>query len=136
MASFTPLENWRLIGTYTFFDLNIVPHGEDLNRSAFLDGATPRHRFSLRSAMDIRGVQLDAFLRRVGPVRREPQIVTGEGIAGYTELDLRGAKVWREYEFEVMLRNLLHKEHVEFGAPDQRGGIERSVYAGVTWRRR
>lgn len=136
MASFAPLENWRLIGTYSFLDLNIDPHGEDLNRGAFLDGATPRHRFGLRSAMDIRGVQLDAFLRRVGAIRREPQIVTGEGIAGYTELDLRGAKLWRDYEFEVVLRNLLHEEHVEFGAPGQRGGIERSVYAGVTWRQR
>jgi len=136
LVNFAPLDNWRLTGSYSFLDLNIVPHGQDQNRGAFIAGATPRHQFGLRSAVDVRGVRLDAFLRRVGTVRQDPQIVTGEGIAAYTELDLRGAVQWKELEFELALRNLLHEDHVEFGAPDQRGGIERSVYAGVTWQRR
>ena len=39
----------------------------------------------------VRGVQIDAFLRREGVIRHDPQIVSGEGIPAYTELDLRAA---------------------------------------------
>jgi iron complex outermembrane receptor protein len=134
LAIFAPIDNWRLTASYSFLDLNIVPHGQDQNRSAFIAGSTPRQQFSLRSALDLRGFQIDAFLRREGAIRHDPQIATGEGIAAYTELDLRAARVWKQIELELMLRNLLHDEHLEFGAPAQRGGIERSVYAGLVWR--
>jgi iron complex outermembrane receptor protein len=136
LANFSPIDSWMLTASYSYLDVKIVPHGQDQNRSAFIEGSTPRHQFSLRSAVDVGGVQLDAFLRREGAVRRDPQIVTGEGIPPYTELDLRGAKAWHELEFELVLRNLLHDHHPEFGAPAYRGEIERSVYAGVVWRHR
>jgi hypothetical protein len=88
----------------------------------------------LRSALDLGPVQLDAFLRYMSRIRREPQIVSGEGIAGYTELDLRAAYAWRELEFAVTLQNLLHDQHLEFGAPAHRGEIERSIHASIAWR--
>jgi iron complex outermembrane receptor protein len=135
LTNFSPLDNWRLTASYSYLRLKVEAHGQDVNRSTFTAGSTPRHQFALRSAVDIGGMQFDAFLRREGAIRSDPQIVTGEGLPAYTELDLRGAKTWRQIEFEVVLRNLLHDNHLEFGSPAQRGGIERSVYAGITWRR-
>jgi iron complex outermembrane receptor protein len=134
-VEFLPLDNWRLVASYSYLDLDIDPHGEDANRGQFADGSTPRHQFGLRSALDLGPLRIDAFLRHLTDIRREPQIVSGEGIAGYTELDLRIASSWRELEFALKLRNLLHDHHLEFGAPAQRGEIERSVFASVSWRR-
>ncbi|HXC59421.1 MAG TPA: TonB-dependent receptor [Steroidobacteraceae bacterium] len=136
LANFAATDRWRLTGSYSYLHLKIEPHGQDQNRGAFVAGSTPRHQFGLRSAVDVHGVQIDAFLRREGAIRSDPQIVTGEGIAAYTELDLRAARAWNRLEFELQLRNLLHDGHLEFGAPAQRGEIERSVHAGVTWRSR
>jgi hypothetical protein len=129
------VDNWRLIASYSYLDLNIDPRGEDNNRGQFADGATPRHQFGLRSAIDLGPVRIDAFLRHLTDIRREPQIVTGEGIAGYTELDLRISGDWRQLEFALKLRNLLHEDHLEFGAPAQRGEMERSAFASITLRR-
>ena len=66
--------------------------------------------------------------------RREPQIIDGTGLAGYTELDLRAAWFWKRFEFSLTGQNLLHASHVEFGAADQRGGIQCSLLARITWR--
>jgi iron complex outermembrane receptor protein len=136
LVSFAPRDSWRLTGSYSYLNVKLVPRGEDLNRGRFADGSTPRHQVGLRSAMDVGSVQVDAFLRYVGDIRRDPQIVTGEGIASYTELDLRVARVWSGFEFALTGRNLLHDEHIEFGPAAQRGAIERSVHAGIAWRQR
>jgi iron complex outermembrane recepter protein len=133
LVHFAPAERWRLTASYSFLDMNISPRGQDLNRGQFVDGSTPRHQLGLRSAVDVGPLQVDAFLRRIGAIRRDPQITTGEGIPGYTELDLRVARQWKQIEFAVTLQNLLHDEHLEFGPPAHRGGIERSVHASVVW---
>jgi iron complex outermembrane recepter protein len=135
LVNFAPTDRWRLTASYSYLDLNISPHGQDLNRGKFADGSTPRHQFGLRSAVDVGPVQIDAFLRRIGAIRRDPQITTGEGIPGYTELDLRVARQWNQIELAVSMQNLLHDQHVEFGTPTHRGGIERSVYASIMWQR-
>jgi iron complex outermembrane receptor protein len=136
LVSFSPGQNWQLAASYSYLDLNITPHGQDANRGEFADGSTPRHQLGMRSAVDVGSVQLNAFLRYVSAIRRDPQIVSGEGISGYTELDLRAAYQWNGFEFAVALQNLLHDHHLEFGAPAQRGEIERSVLATVAWRSR
>jgi iron complex outermembrane receptor protein len=136
LVTFAPRTDWRLTGSYAYVDVNINPRGQDNNRGQFLDGATPRHQIGLRSAFDLGDWQVDAFVRHLSRIRREPQIVTGEGIPGYTELDLRIAYLKGAAEFALVGQNLLHDEHVEFGSPDTRGGIERAVHASVTWRLR
>jgi iron complex outermembrane recepter protein len=135
LVHFAPADSWRLTAIYSFLDMNISPRGQDLNRGQFVDGSTPRHQLGLRSAVDVGPVQIDAFLRRIDAIRRDPQITTGEGIPGYTELDLRVARQWKEIEFAVTLQNLLHDQHLEFGTPAHRGGIERSVHASIVWQR-
>lgn len=134
LVNFAPMESWRLTASYSYLDLNIDPHGQDVNRGQFHDGSTPRHQFALRSALDVGAMQIDAFLRHNSAIRRDPQIVSGEGISAYTELNLRAAYAWRAVEFSVVLQNLLHDHHLEFGAPAHRGEIERSIHARIVWR--
>jgi iron complex outermembrane receptor protein len=135
LVTFAPRDNWRLSATYSYLDLSIDPHGDDLNRGSFYEGATPRHQASLRSLLDLPGgLQLDAHLRYASDSRRIPEIVTGEGIDGYTELDVRIAwEASEQLEISVLGRNLLDERHAEFGTPEARGEIERSVYAKLAW---
>jgi len=61
--------------------------------------------------------------------------VTGAGIAAYTELALRfGWRASRQWEISLVGQNLLHDNHIEFGAPEQRGAFERSAYLRASWR--
>ena len=130
-----PRPDWRITASYSYVDVSLVPHGQDLNRGEFLDGATPRHQFGVRSFLDLpAGFQLDGQLRSLSAIRRLPPVVTGEGIEGYTELDLRLAwRGWRRMEISLNGRNLLHGHHPEFGAPAQRGELERAMYTKVAW---
>jgi iron complex outermembrane recepter protein len=135
LVTFAPLRFWRLTGSYSYIDIELDPRGQDLNRGSFLEGATPRHQFGLRSLLDLpAGVQLDAQFRTSSAIRRLPEVVSGEGIAGYSELDLRIAwQVSERTEVAVVGQNLLQEHHAEFGTPASRGEIERSVYGKVVW---
>jgi iron complex outermembrane receptor protein len=134
-ATLVPSQSWRLIATYSYIDITIDTGGDDLNRGRFIAGSTPRHQFGLRSLLDITDrVQLDAQWRHHTPIRHIPDIVSGEGINAYSELDVRGA--WRAtqaIEVSIVGQNLLHDHHPEFGTPEARGEIERSVYAKIAW---
>jgi iron complex outermembrane receptor protein len=134
LVNYSPTQRLRVTLSYSYLDLNIDPRGQDLNRGKFADGSTPRHQIGLRPTLDLGELQIDAFLRHVGAIRRDPQIVTGEGIPAYTELDLRVARTWNRLQVALALRNLLHDHHPEFGAPAQRGQIERSIQASISWR--
>lgn len=134
MVSFNPLSYWRLTANYSYLDLQLDPHGLDLNRGAFLEGSTPRHQFGLRSFLDLpAGLQLDAQLRSLSAIESLPQIVSGEGLAGYTELDARLA--WQASDVmrvSLVGQNLLHRYHTEFGTPEARGQLERGVYVKLS----
>ncbi len=135
LITYAPLENWRMSATYSFVDLELDPKGMDLNRGEFYEGATPRHQASLRSLLDLpHGLQFDAHFYYVDDVERIPDIVTGEGIDGYSKLDLRLAwQASEELELSIVGQNLLDTRHAEFGSPEARGQIERSVYAKLAW---
>lgn len=135
LATFVVRKSWRLIGTYSYVSISVDPGGDDLNRGRFIAGATPRHQFGLRSVLDIAPRwQLDVQLRHHTAIRSIPDIVTGEGIGEYTEMDVRAA--WRlsdDIELSLAGQNLLHDHHTEFGALQTRGQIERSVYGKFAW---
>jgi iron complex outermembrane recepter protein len=133
--TYTPVRVSRFSFSYSNLDLNLTAGGQDLNRDTFLDGATPRHQLGLRSSFDLPAqFQADAMWRSLSRLHRLPSIVTGEGIPGYSELDLRLAWIGlQRAEFSVIGQNLLHGHHPEFGAPAARGEIERSVYVKVAW---
>ena len=135
LVTYAPVPRWRVSGSYSFVDLSLDPRGDDVNRGEWYEGATPRHQLSIRSLLDLPGgLQFDAHLRHVTDIERSPEIVSGEGIDGYTELDIRLAwQAWSELEISLVGQNLLHDRHVEVGAPQSRGAIERSVYAKLAW---
>ena len=136
-AEWAPTRSWRLTASYSHIDLEITAGGLDLNRGKFLEGATPRNQVALRSLLAIGGsCDFDAELRHVDRIREIPQIVSGEGLDGYTELDARiGWQLSREWALSLVGQNLLHAGHVEFGTPQARGEIERSGYLKAVWRR-
>jgi iron complex outermembrane receptor protein len=136
LTTYAPLRNWRLTASYSYFDLELDPHGLDLNRGKRVEGATPRHQLSLRSSLDLpHDFELDATFRSVSELRSLPQIVSGPGIPGYSELDLRLAWAVRAgLDLVIAGQNLLHDHHDEFGAPAARGENARSVYGKVVFR--
>jgi len=135
LATYSPLDFWRLVASYSYIYLDMQPHGQDLNRGQFLEGTTPRQQFSLRSSLHLPGgLQLDAQFRHSTELDRMPELPSGEGIGAYSELDVRLA--WRaseQVELSLVGQNLLHDHHLEFGTPAARGEIERSVYGKVAW---
>jgi iron complex outermembrane receptor protein len=135
LGTVSPRQTWRLTATYAYVDVDITTHGMDANRGKFYDGATPRHQFGLRSFLDLPGsFQFDAQLRSLSAVRRLPPVVSGQGIPGYSEMELRLAwHGWRRMELSLVGQNLLHDHHSEFGPAGQRGEIERAVYGKVAW---
>jgi iron complex outermembrane recepter protein len=135
LGTIAPRQNWRVTTNYAYLDLSIEAHGQDQNRGRFFEGATPRHQFGLRSFLDLpAGVQLDGQLRSLSAVRQLPPVPSGEGVAGYTELDLRLAwRGWKQIEVSAVGQNLLHGHHPEFGPREQRGEVERGIYAKVAW---
>lgn len=134
--TFVPISVWRFSVNYSYLDMQIDPTGLDINRGAFLAGATPRHQFGLRSFLDLPAdTELDIQFRYLSAIRHLPQIVNGDGISAYGEMDLRLAKrLSKQLEVSLVGQNLLHDHHTEFGTPEARGDIQRSVYAKITWR--
>jgi iron complex outermembrane recepter protein len=135
ILTYSPIAPVSFSGTYAYAHLSLQPGGRDLNRGAFLDGATPRHQAALRASLDLpRGLRLDAQLRHLSAIRRLPPVVSGQGLPGYRELDVRLAwDAWRQLEVSLVGQNLLHARHAEFGPQDMRGEIERGVYAKAAW---
>ena len=116
--------------------MQLDPRGLDINRGAFFAGSTPRHQAGLRSFSDLPGdFQLDVHLRYLSKIRHLPEIVNGEGIGEYAEMDVRIAKqLTEQLEVSLVGQNLLHDRHIEFGAPAARGEIQRGMYVKMVWR--
>jgi len=136
-ATIAPIAPWRVSVTSSLTWMNLNPHGQDLNRGAFLEDTTPRHQLGVRSLLDLGSkMELDAQFRHLTQIRRIPLITNGTGLPGYAEMDLRLA--WhasRQFEAALVGQNLLHDHHAEFGPAAARGEIQRGVYASITWRR-
>jgi iron complex outermembrane receptor protein len=135
LATFTPTAWWRLSATSSSLVLRLSPEGLDANGGRFLEGATPRHQLGLRSYLDLpRSFQVDALFRHLTAVRQLPQTGPTTELPGYAELDVRVAwRGWRQAELSLVGQNLLHDQHVEFGAAAMRGEIERAVSGRIAW---
>jgi iron complex outermembrane recepter protein len=135
LLTYSPLPYWRLSLNYTYIDMSLDAHGMDLNRGRFAEGSTPRNQVGLRSDLDLpRGIQLELQYRALSAIESLPQSVTGEGVAGYQELDAQLAwRLARRVVLSLDGRNLLHAHHFEFGPPGQASAIRRSVYGKIAW---
>jgi len=135
-VTYSPMPTWRIATNYSYLDMDVDSSGDDLNRGEFLAGSTPRHQFGLVSYLDLpSNCQFDIHFRYVSAIRKLPEIVEGDGISDYAEMDVRLAKrLSSQLELSLVGQNLLHAEHVEFGTPEARGEIQRAVYAKMVWR--
>ncbi|MGH7956397.1 MAG: TonB-dependent receptor domain-containing protein, partial [Opitutaceae bacterium] len=136
-ASFQALESWRLRAGYSLLkeDIRIKPGRVDFN-NALNETSDPEQQFALRSSLDLwRGVELDAGLRWVDR-RRVNNVGLPATVPSHGELDLRlGWHPTSSIELSLMGRNLLHRDHPEYGLPEpNRIEISRSVFGKVTWR--
>jgi iron complex outermembrane receptor protein len=135
LAEWQPVESWRLSATYSHVDLALESAGQDLNRGVWIDGATPRSQFGLRSLLTLGDFEIDAQFRHLTRLRRIPEETTGEGIDAYSALDLRlGWLLTPEWRLSLAGQNLLDDEHVEFGAAEYRGALRRAAYLKAEWR--
>jgi iron complex outermembrane receptor protein len=110
--------------------LNLEPAAGSVDTlSEGQEGASPEHKITLRSQLDVTAdVSFDAHVRYVDelPDRQVPD---------YTSLDLRlGWTPRPELELAIVGQNLLEARHPEFGSPVGRREIERGGYAELTWR--
>ncbi len=135
LVSYTPMNHWRLTTSYAYLDMELFARGMDINFERLIEGSTPRHQFAINSAVDWRDYQFDLQLRYQGEIESIPAIRDGETIPAYTELNMRIARQFGDHiEVSLVGNNLLDGEHPEFGEPDARGQIERSVYGKVVYR--
>jgi iron complex outermembrane receptor protein len=125
-ADYQVTNAWRLRGGYTEMRVRTepTPGSTDTTRAS----SDPDRQASLQSSLDLPGQwKLDADARYVGEIKNQ-------GVPAYGELDLRLA--WQPaaaLELSVVGQNLLHRRHVEFGAPATRHEIQRGVYGRVEW---
>jgi iron complex outermembrane recepter protein len=136
-ATFQPVEWWRLTAGYNYLqgDIRVKPGGNDFN-NALNETADPKHQFSLRSSMDLRGgLELDVHFRAVDelPINNVGRMAI---VPAYAELDVRlGWRPNNRWEFAIIGSNLLDDRHPEYGAPSPtRVEIQRSVHGRLTWR--
>jgi iron complex outermembrane receptor protein len=116
--------------------MNLTPLGMDLNRNERSEGATPRNLAGLRSFLSLgERFELDAQLRYQSRIDTTPLTLEGEGVAPYTELDVRvGWQASDQWTISLVGQNLLHDEHPEFGPLEARGNLERAAYLKAEWR--
>jgi iron complex outermembrane receptor protein len=132
----SPLAYWRLTANYTHLDMSLTPSGADNNRGEWFEGSTPRSMAGLRSWLSLgERFEFDAQFRYQSRIHSMPDVVTGEGIDAYSELDVRlGWRASTQWEFALVGQNLLHESHAEFGPRESRGELERAVHMKATWR--
>jgi iron complex outermembrane recepter protein len=129
-ANWQPVAWWRLHAAYALLEeeFTLDPGSRDPTGGR-AEANDPRHRLMLRSYLDLPGsVELDAWLRYVDELSfsRTP---------AYTELNLHlGWRPRRSLELALFGENLLHEDHVEFGAASPfQEAVQRSFYGKVTW---
>ncbi len=131
-ADWFPFDWWRVFAAYTWQILNLRLDNKSHDLfSEFEEGRSPRHRLSVRSAMDLGDDwELDVWCRYVS---RLPQ----DDVDGYFEADVRlGWRPLEGWRVELVGQNLIHPSHLEFipgkaieTVPSE---VERGVYLRIT----
>ena len=130
-ANYQVTDRWRLYGSYSFLNVNIITADGSIARNEHAD---PVHQANLWLAGELReDVQLDVMLRYVDAI-----FVTGVAIPSYVEMDIRlGWQASDSLELAIIGRNLLDDHHPEFLGEVFTGDIgteiERSLYGIATW---
>lgn len=131
LVDWRPIERWRLIGSYSFLQANII--GDEIFRDA--ESEAPSHQGHIRSQLNVReDISFDLAYRIVDEVKVGRQAYKSDL---YHELDARLAwKPTDAWEIAAVGQNLLHEDHTEWVEPyfariPQK--LERGFYAELTW---
>ncbi len=123
----------RLRGAYALLSSNMEarPGYDDPGNIALYEQTSPRHQGFVQGSFTLPGrLEVDHIYRFMGrlPIRDIPSYVTADARIGWQLSD--------ELTVAVAGHNLLQAHHIEYFRDDvDPVGIERSVYATVTWRR-
>ncbi|HWE50419.1 MAG TPA: TonB-dependent receptor [Bryobacteraceae bacterium] len=133
VPNWKPFSWWRLEGYWAYLNLVLRPGpgSADITSVPNQEGSSPRHEVSVKSSLDLPGkIEFSQDFRFVSAL-------PGQLIGSYETADARLA--WRflpHLEFSVTGQNLFQPRHVEYGGdPGALVGIERAVYAAITWRK-
>jgi iron complex outermembrane receptor protein len=125
-ADYQVTSAWRVRAGYTEMRVRTEPKpgSTDTTRAS----SDPDRQVLLRSSLDLPGQwQLDADARYIGEIKNQQ-------VPAYGEFDLRLA--WQPaaaVQLSLAGQNLLHRSHVEFGAPASQHALERGVYGRIEW---
>jgi len=126
-----PAPVWRVHTSYTYLDVAITRDSDSRDVGGGVSEANdPRHQFNARTTVDLpRGVELGAFLRRVGRLRNPP-------IPAFATLDARlGWRATTHLELSLVGQDLLRNHHPEFASLTPRQiELERSIRVVATIR--
>ena len=130
-AAYVLTSRWRVRAGYTELRVHVWPNPGSTDTSRGLtESQAPDRQLFVHSSVDLPAhLRLDAGLRAVGGIAKRQ-------VPAYTELNAR--LTWQpmpKLDLSIVGQNLLHRRHVEFGAPGAtRREIERGVYGLVEWR--
>jgi iron complex outermembrane receptor protein len=109
-AEWRPVSVFKASGAYTYLRMNIRPDADSLDTaSPDPEGASPRHQYSLRAAVDLpKRVQPDLTWRYVGALK-------GLTVPSYTSLDAHlGWTATSHLYLALGGQNLTNNRHIEF----------------------
>jgi iron complex outermembrane recepter protein len=133
-AEWRPAERWRLQGSYSYLHMNLRnrPGSQDTGTAGSTEGSSPRHEPAVRSSFDLTS-HIDMSL-----AWRYVSALPAQQVGGYQTADIRLAwRPSRSVEFSISGQNLLQPHHAEYGGdPAGLVGIERDVYAAITFRQK
>jgi iron complex outermembrane recepter protein len=126
-----PKPYWRITGSYSFLEMHVkkAPGSQDFGSAPIVQGSSPQHEVLIQNNFDLpKSITADIQVRYVGklPALSIPSYWTGDLSLGWSPS--------KQLRFSVVGQNLFQPYHFEYSY-DPRGpvGIERSIFARVTW---
>jgi iron complex outermembrane receptor protein len=126
-----PKPFWRVSGSYSFLEMHVksVPNSGALPTGPSIEGSSPQHEFLIQNNFDLpKAITADFQIRYVSklPALPIPSYWTGDLSLGWSPN--------KQVLFSLVGHNLFQPYHYEY-SNDPRGlvGIERSIFAKVTW---
>ena len=122
---------WRVSGSYSFLEMHVksAPNSGALPTGPSIEGSSPQHEFLIQNNFDLpKAITADFQVRYVSklPALQIPSYWTGDLSLGWSPN--------KQLLFSLVGQNLFQPYHYEYSY-DPRGlvGIERSIFAKVTW---
>ncbi len=130
-SQWQPKSFWRVTGSYSFLEMHVksAPGSADIGSAPITQGSSPQNEFLIQNNFDLpKSITADFQVRYVSslPALSVPSYWTGDLSLGWSPN--------KQVLFSLVGQNLFQPYHYEYSY-DPRGlvGIERSIFAKVTW---